>query len=136
MRIFRKWRGASGLALNISKCSVIMGVDDSARYRAGLDLHPDAREMQPVRQAVYLGVNIGPEAHAHQWQAICAKIEGRTGAAASGSSIMSRVLFFNLCSSRRSSRRLTPLLPAPTHWLVSASHGPHTWHRRRLFWKI
>lgn len=95
MHLFRRWRGASGLSLKVSKCCIVMGTDERERYEAALASCPDAHGMQLSTHAVYLGIDIGPAGPAHQWQAVQRKIASCTPDAAGAPSLTGRTLLFN-----------------------------------------
>lgn len=96
--IFKEWEAATGLKLKGPKCILI-------------PLFADLRDIVPWATALsgvegmcvsgfgrYLGVEIGPAAHLHQWDAVLRKASARIGEIrAGGRSLSARVFMFKTC---------------------------------------
>lgn len=80
LSLFRHWRGSSGLELEVERCSAVMGTRAVDRYRDALEQREDAKHMQFTMQVAYLGISVGPDEPAYQWQAVVSapRITGRT----------------------------------------------------------
>lgn len=67
LALMGRWRLATGLALKVSKCAVVMGKPaQELEYRDLLESHSDVAGMQLVDAALYLGVFGGPGAPERQ----------------------------------------------------------------------
>lgn len=96
LALMGSWKLATGLALKISKCAVVMGKRaQELGHRDVLQSNLGAEEMRLVDAALYLGVFVGPGAPSDQWDGVLAKAASRISDIAVAPSLMSRVLAFN-----------------------------------------
>lgn len=91
----KSWEKASGLGLKIRKCVVIMLVGSDSVYKDIVDAHPDASGIRTARAATYLGVEVGPEGHANQWDSVSKKMSARIPDITSAPSLTSRIVLFS-----------------------------------------
>lgn len=95
-----RWRLATGLALQVAKCAIVMGKPaQEPEFMDVLGSHSDIAGMQLVGAALYMGVSVGPGAPARQWEGVLAKATSRIGDIAAAPSLMTRVLGFNTIAS-------------------------------------
>lgn len=89
---FREWAKATGLKLTYSKCSIVMGGAPEREFRVFVESSPEARLMQLVCSATYLGVMFGPGAPAAQCDSVVREVATRLPDVAAAHSIVGRLL--------------------------------------------
>lgn len=96
LTIFEQWRSATGLTLKGTKCVLIPlfpDFDEVVRWAAALQGIAGAAVSSCGR---YLGIEVGPSAHFHQWAAVMQKATSRIGEIrAGGKSLAARIFMYS-----------------------------------------
>lgn len=99
MQVFERWSRCSGRTLKIEKRNIVMGTGEVGRYREALARCAEPNERQLTTQAVYVGVNIGPDASAHRWNAVRRNIKSRVSDISGEPSLTGRTIALNVHTS-------------------------------------
>lgn len=78
LALFNLWARASALPPHPASC-IVIPAGDLWRARSILDAFPAYVEAKVQRHGKYLGIMVGPEAQAHQWEEVRAKARAWVG---------------------------------------------------------